>query len=110
MLGALCKMFSSKIKPYCLRVLSADVLVSDPKIVLVNEEKPTLFYTEFVVDEGGTLVVDLPRLFAEDGDVPEDELVFTITEPPVNGRFLRVVSSKSVLEKCDCWIHNTSRI
>ena len=50
-----------------------------------------LYYTEFVVEEGGTLVIDLPRLYAEDADVPEDELVFTITDPPTNGRFLRMV-------------------
>ena len=57
----------------------------------VNEEKPKLFHTEFVVDEGGTLVVDLPKLYAEDADVPEDNLVFKIVEAPINGRFLRMV-------------------
>ena len=75
----------------------------------MNEEKPTLFYTEFVVEEGGSLVVDLPKLYAEDGDVPEDELIFTITEPPINGRFLNLVrnsflSNKSIVQiflSCD---------
>ena len=57
----------------------------------VNEEKPILYHTEFVVEEGGALAVDLPKLYAEDADVPEDDLVFTITDPPKHGRFLKVV-------------------
>ncbi|CAK8684298.1 unnamed protein product [Clavelina lepadiformis] len=56
----------------------------------VNDEKPKLYHTEFVVEEGGALVIDLPRLSAEDVDVPEDTLVFFITEAPKNGRFYRV--------------------
>lgn len=51
-----------------------------------------------MVDEGGTLVVDLPKLYAEDADVPEDELTFTITEPPKNGRFLRLVCFRQCYE------------
>nr|XP_039265536.1 FRAS1-related extracellular matrix protein 2-like [Styela clava] len=55
----------------------------------VNDEEPLLYYTEFVLDEGGQLIVDLPRLSAEDYDIPEDELTFTVIEPPKNGQFLR---------------------
>ena len=62
--------------------------------VIVNDEKPKLYHTEFVVEEGGALVIDLPRLSAEDVDVPEDTLVFFITEAPKNGRFYRVVSRR----------------
>ena len=58
----------------------------------MNDEKPELFYTEFVVDEGGLLTIDLPRLSADDYDIPEDELTFTIITPPENGGFFRTVS------------------
>lgn len=57
-----------------------------------NDEEPKLYHTEFVVEEGGALTIDLPKLNAEDDDVPEDELIFTITQPPHNGKFIRVVS------------------
>uniref|UniRef100_H2YPT4 Calx-beta domain-containing protein n=1 Tax=Ciona savignyi TaxID=51511 RepID=H2YPT4_CIOSA len=55
----------------------------------VNDETPRLYHTEFVVEEGGDLLIDLPRLRAEDDDVPEDQLIFTITLPPQNGKFMR---------------------
>nr|CAB3247089.1 FRAS1-related extracellular matrix protein 2 [Phallusia mammillata] len=74
----------------------SDQMFLNIAIIPVNDETPRLFFTEFVVEEGGALVVDLPKLYAEDDDVPEDELIFTITDAPRNGVFLRNVEGNPI--------------
>eukprot|EP00118_Oscarella_pearsei_P004303 m.18164 g.18164 ORF g.18164 m.18164 type:complete len:3072 (+) comp27610_c0_seq1:382-9597(+) len=61
----------------------------DVTVVAMNDEKPRLFIREFVLDEGGDLVIDRAILNAEDDDVPVQTLTFIITKQPVNGRILR---------------------
>ena len=54
-----------------------------------NDEIPKLYVREFIVEEGRSLVLDLPILNAVDRDEPADELVFTVTQRPVHGVITR---------------------
>lgn len=53
-----------------------------------------------MVDEGGALAIDLPRLSADDADLPIDVLTFTIVEKPKNGEFLSLVLRYSFYIPC----------
>ena len=61
-----------------------------------NDEKPELFIREFVVDEGGDLVIDRTILNAQDADVPSQTLTFIITKQPQHGEIVEQVPQGSV--------------
>lgn len=65
-------------------------------ITSTNDEPPKMFTGDFIVEEGETMVIDLPRLSATDGDIPEDELHFYVISPPVNGRIVYLKDSTPV--------------
>ena len=54
-----------------------------------NDEVPELFAREFIVQEGGSLIVDVPILTALDADRPADELLFTVSQSPVHGSIIQ---------------------
>ncbi|NXE46860.1 FREM2 protein, partial [Casuarius casuarius] len=66
-------------------------------IIPTNDEEPEIFMREFVVMEGMSLVIDTPILNAVDGDVPADELVFTITRFPKHGHIVNQLVNGTVL-------------
>uniref|UniRef100_A0A8C3GE57 FRAS1 related extracellular matrix 2 n=1 Tax=Cairina moschata TaxID=8855 RepID=A0A8C3GE57_CAIMO len=66
-------------------------------IMPINDEEPEIFMREFVVMEGMSLVIDTPILNAVDGDVPADELTFTITRLPRHGHIVNQLANGTVL-------------
>uniref|UniRef100_A0A7M4E5Y7 FRAS1 related extracellular matrix 2 n=2 Tax=Crocodylus TaxID=8500 RepID=A0A7M4E5Y7_CROPO len=66
-------------------------------IIPTNDEEPEIFMREFVVMEGMSLVIDTPILNAVDGDIPADELTFTITRFPRHGHILNQLINGTVL-------------
>uniref|UniRef100_A0A8B9PCC2 FRAS1 related extracellular matrix 2 n=1 Tax=Apteryx owenii TaxID=8824 RepID=A0A8B9PCC2_APTOW len=66
-------------------------------IIPTNDEEPEIFMREFVVMEGMSLVIDTPILNAVDGDVPADELMFTITRFPKHGHIVNHLVNGTVL-------------
>ncbi|EDO40454.1 predicted protein [Nematostella vectensis] len=50
-----------------------------------NDEAPHLFTRDFVVREGGELVIDVTILNANDADKPMEELIFFVVTPPEHG-------------------------
>ena len=50
-----------------------------------NDEPPRVYTREFVVREGGELVIDVTLLNAVDRDFPPDELLFYVIDPPQHG-------------------------
>ena len=44
---------------------------------------------EFVVTEGGSLLIDLPILSAVDKDKPDDLLTFILIKPPQHGNIVQ---------------------
>ncbi|XP_072171221.1 extracellular matrix protein 3-like [Diadema setosum] len=53
-----------------------------------NDEKPTVYAREIIVEEGSRTRIDSPLLNAEDRDVPAQELHFFIVSPPEHGTIL----------------------
>uniref|UniRef100_A0A674K9Q8 FRAS1-related extracellular matrix protein 2 n=1 Tax=Terrapene triunguis TaxID=2587831 RepID=A0A674K9Q8_9SAUR len=66
-------------------------------IIPTNDEEPEIFMREFVVMEGMSLVIDTPILNAADGDIPADELTFTITKFPTHGHLVNQLINGTVL-------------
>ncbi|KAM7179831.1 FRAS1-related extracellular matrix protein 2 [Macrochelys suwanniensis] len=66
-------------------------------IIPTNDEEPEIFMREFVVMEGMSLVIDTPILNAADGDIPADELTFTITKFPKHGHIVNQLINGTVL-------------
>uniref|UniRef100_A0A8C8SHP3 FRAS1 related extracellular matrix 2 n=1 Tax=Pelusios castaneus TaxID=367368 RepID=A0A8C8SHP3_9SAUR len=66
-------------------------------IIPTNDEEPEIFTREFVVMEGMSLVIDTPILNAADGDVPADELTFTITKLPKHGHIVNQLINGTIL-------------
>ncbi|XP_072900029.1 FRAS1-related extracellular matrix protein 2-like [Hemitrygon akajei] len=66
-------------------------------IIPANDEKPDIYMREFVVMEGMSLVIDTPILNAADGDIPANELTFTIIKPPKHGQIVNQLTSGTVL-------------
>ncbi|XP_062910438.1 FRAS1-related extracellular matrix protein 2-like [Mobula hypostoma] len=66
-------------------------------IIPANDEKPDIYMREFVVMEGMSLVIDTPILNAADGDIPANELTFTIIKPPKHGQIVNQLTTGTVL-------------
>eukprot|EP00062_Callorhinchus_milii_P007006 gi/632948132/ref/XP_007889422.1/ PREDICTED: FRAS1-related extracellular matrix protein 2 [Callorhinchus milii] len=66
-------------------------------IIPANDETPEVFMREFVVMEGMSLVIDTPILNAVDGDVPADQLTFSIIKPPKHGQIVNQLTTGTVL-------------
>ncbi|XP_043929269.1 FRAS1-related extracellular matrix protein 2 [Protopterus annectens] len=62
-------------------------------IIPANDEKPEIYLREFIVNEGMSLVIDIPILNAADADIPVDDLVFIITEPPKHGQIVNQLTN-----------------
>ena len=56
----------------------------------VNDETPKIDHSRWRVREGDVLNLDETLLNCRDGDVPEDELVFIVIEPPKFGRMIHL--------------------
>ncbi|KAL8607296.1 hypothetical protein ACOMHN_047627 [Nucella lapillus] len=73
----------------------SDGLNFSPKFVFTieiyptNDEEPEVSLREFMVVEGGNLMIDLPILNVVDGDEPADVLTFVITQQPQHGVIVR---------------------
>ncbi|XP_076467569.1 extracellular matrix protein 3-like [Babylonia areolata] len=73
----------------------SDGLNFSPKFVFTidiyptNDEEPEVSLREFMVVEGGNLMIDLPILNVVDGDDPADVLTFVITQQPQHGQIVR---------------------
>nr|KAG5696526.1 hypothetical protein BaRGS_021062 [Batillaria attramentaria] len=73
----------------------SDGLNFSPKFVFTieiyptNDEEPEVSLREFMVVEGGNLMIDLPILNVVDGDDPADTLTFVITQQPKHGKIVR---------------------
>lgn len=59
------------------------------EIYPTNDEEPEVSLREFMVVEGGNLMIDLPILNVVDGDDPADVLTFVITQQPKHGKIVR---------------------
>uniref|UniRef100_A0A8D0GCH3 FRAS1 related extracellular matrix 2 n=1 Tax=Sphenodon punctatus TaxID=8508 RepID=A0A8D0GCH3_SPHPU len=66
-------------------------------IIPTNDEEPEIFMREFVVMEGMSLVIDTPILNAADGDIPADQLTFSITRFPKHGHIMNQLVNGTVL-------------
>ncbi|XP_074843128.1 FRAS1-related extracellular matrix protein 2 isoform X2 [Carettochelys insculpta] len=66
-------------------------------IIPTNDEEPAVFMREFIVMEGMSLVIDTPILNAADGDIPADQLTFTITKFPKHGHIVNQLINGTVL-------------
>ncbi len=64
-------------------------------ITPTNDEKPTIFAREFIVQEGHSIIMDIPILNGVDEDVPRDDLTFTVIQSPLHGEILIQESSGS---------------
>ena len=56
----------------------------------VNDETPKIEHSRWRVREGDVLNLDETLLDCRDLDVPEDELVFIVVEPPKFGRMIHL--------------------
>ncbi|XP_076446552.1 LOW QUALITY PROTEIN: extracellular matrix protein 3-like [Babylonia areolata] len=54
-----------------------------------NDEEPEVALREFMVVEGGNLMIDLPILNVVDADEPTNTVTFVITQPPQHGQIVR---------------------
>ena len=56
----------------------------------VNDEPPKIEHSRWRVREGDLLNIDTTLLNCIDKDIPEDELIFVIIEPPKHGRIINL--------------------
>lgn len=61
-----------------------------------NDEVPVLFAREFVVQEGKSLILDIPILNAIDADEPSEGLIFTVVQDPIHGSIFQQKATESL--------------
>lgn len=74
--------------------LNSDIRTIKITIVPANDEAPDLMLNDFLVAEGGNMVIGSSLLDAIDMDVPKDQLKFVISQPPVHGKIVMLINTR----------------
>lgn len=64
-------------------------------IVPQNDELPDVMLQDFILAEGGKMIIDQSMVDAIDLDLPKDPITFTISRPPQHGELMMIMHTEN---------------
>ncbi|KAJ8305475.1 hypothetical protein KUTeg_016020 [Tegillarca granosa] len=65
------------------------------RIIPQNDEEPDIMLKDFVVDEGGSVIIDKSMVDVIDMDMPKDQIRLSISQPPEHGDIVVMLQTKN---------------